>query len=158
MNMHNVKSDMEMLDTGFQRIKKGEAAAKPKRVFTREDADKAIARLKELLPDWVTVSLMGSVAEKGQSEKDIDILVTLDYNLIPGTQGGTPPIYVALDTMNAEFVQHGENGSEWYDWDGLILDIHIDEQVALDDFIDEDYALSSTRFPTLTRLIGKKIR
>lgn len=150
--MAHIKSDMELLDTGFQKIQKGQPVTS--KTFTKADADHFVEEFKKLVPPEVNVKLVGSVAEKGKSTHDIDFEIRIypskaaeDADLRNDKQESI--ISSALDLMGAQLLQETNTPygpGKIYRWENLILDL----------YIKNEPVISSTRFPVLTRILANK--
>lgn len=106
--------------------------------WSRAEADEFASILDDAL-DGFDVRIVGSVAEKGKSDKDLDLLLTMNETG-EEYEGIDDPVWTAMTSLGAEF--RGSRDDEGYDcWqlpNGKVVDLFTSAQ-QLDEGLGSEY-------------------
>ena len=105
-----------------------------KRRITKEDAERFLTSFMSAAPSGLSADVVGSVKNKGWSEKDLDILIFTDEDKLPDEllEIDEPAHYPTMRTIGATLEQSDifGSGSEWWMWEGILIDCFFEEAEA----------------------------
>ena len=94
--------------------------------ITRQKADAVIKHLKNYLPSSIDIELVGGVASRGYSTKDIDIAFAIDEEdtEFQNWSGEEPYHHQFFRKAGLKLIEDNLEDSEWWKTkDGIILDV-----------------------------------
>lgn len=102
---------------------------------TKEDAREFIDIFNRNSIPGISAKLIGSLVREKEQAKDIDILLSINENEIPEEyeeQLDKPVHWFVMEKIGAQWLTdaHNEDGStsEWWDWNGLLVDIFFEHE------------------------------